>query len=52
MAVIEEKGIYNRPNTIIPCESTVSTIINVLLDHRLMSEITDNIYDVPDATQV
>lgn len=39
-------------NTIIPCESTVSTIINVLLDHRLMSEITDNIYDVPDTTQV
>ncbi len=75
MAVIEEKGIYNRPNfiptlqqvnnsrnwginfdlannTIIPCENTASTIINVLLDHRLMSEITDNIYDVPDATQV
>ncbi|BBQ32689.1 DUF4868 domain-containing protein [Aeromonas caviae] len=75
MAVIEEKGIYSRPdfistlqrvnatrnwginfdpinNTIIPCESTASTIINVLLDHRLMSEITDNIYDVPDATQV
>lgn len=75
MAVIEEKGVYSRPNfiptlqrvntsrnwginfdpannTIIPCETTASTIINVLLDHRLMSEITDNIYDVPDATQV
>ncbi|WP_017216131.1 DUF4868 domain-containing protein [Pseudoalteromonas sp. NJ631] len=75
MAVIEEKGIYSRPNfiptlqrvnntrnwginfdpksnTIIPCESTASIIINVLLDHRLMSEITDNIYDVPDTTKV
>lgn len=75
MAVIEEKGIYSRPNfiptlqrvnntrnwginfdpisnTIIPCVSTAGIIINVLLDHRLMSEITDNIYDVPDATQV
>lgn len=75
MAVIEEKGIYSRPNfiptlqrvnntrnwginfdpisnTIIPCEITAGVIINVLLDHRLMSEITDNIYDVPDATQV
>lgn len=75
MAVIEEKGIYSRPNfiptlqrvnntrnwginfdpisnTIIPCVSTAGIIINVLLDHRLISEITDNIYDVPDATQV
>ncbi|PYF83053.1 uncharacterized protein DUF4868 [Marinomonas alcarazii] len=39
-------------NTIIPCANTASIIINVLLDHRLMSEITDNTYDVPDATQV
>ncbi|MGN2670313.1 DUF4868 domain-containing protein [Aliivibrio fischeri] len=39
-------------NTIIPCSDTVSTILQVLLDHRLMSEITDNIYDVPDAIQV
>ncbi|MEL6113805.1 DUF4868 domain-containing protein [Photobacterium sp. SP02] len=75
MAVIESKGIYNRPNfmtnlvsvnayrgwglkfdtvnnTIIPCADTVSTILQVLLDHRLMSEITDNIYDVPDAVQI
>ncbi|MEJ8680024.1 DUF4868 domain-containing protein [Plesiomonas shigelloides] len=39
-------------NTIIPCENTAATILNVLLDHRLMSEITENTYDVPDATQV
>lgn len=39
-------------NTIIPCAETTGTIIQVLLDHRLMSEITDNIYDVPDATEI
>ncbi len=75
MAVIEDKGIYNRPNfvqtlqrvsnargwginfdhannTIVPCSETVKVIMQVLLDHRLMSEITDNIYDVPDATEI
>ncbi len=39
-------------NTIVPCAETTSTILQVLLDHRLMSEITANIYDVPDAVQV
>jgi hypothetical protein len=39
-------------NTIIPCAETTSIILQVLLDHRLMSEITANIYDVPDAVQV
>jgi hypothetical protein len=38
--------------TIIPCAETTSIILQVLLDHRLMSEITENIYDVPDAVQV
>lgn len=38
--------------TIIPCSNTTGTILQVLLDHRLMSEITDNIYDVPDATEI
>ncbi|MGO2018869.1 DUF4868 domain-containing protein [Psychrobacter sp.] len=33
---------------IIPCEDTVSTLLQVLLDHRLMSEITNHIYDVPE----
>lgn len=37
---------------LIPCEKTVKTIMQVLLDHRLLSEVTDLIYDVPDATQV
>ncbi|WP_413729457.1 DUF4868 domain-containing protein [Sodalis sp. RH22] len=37
---------------LIPSDQTIKTIINVLLDHRLTSEVTDLIYDVPDATQV
>jgi len=47
-------GLNFDPQTrkIIPCEQTIKTIMQVLLDHRLLSEITDLIYDVPDATQV
>jgi hypothetical protein len=37
---------------LVPCDQTAKTIIQFLLDHRLMSEVTDMIYDVPDATQV
>ncbi|MGP3789186.1 DUF4868 domain-containing protein [Pseudomonas sp. B392_1p] len=37
---------------IIPCDQTVRTIMQILLDHRLLSEVTDLIYDVPDATQL
>jgi hypothetical protein len=37
---------------LIPCDQTVKTIMQVLLDHRLLSEVTELIYDVPDATQV
>lgn len=37
---------------IIACEQTARTILQVLLDHRLMSEVTSNIYDVPDAVQI
>jgi hypothetical protein len=39
-------------NRIVPCDQTARTIMQVLLDHRLMSEVTDNIYDVPDAVPV
>jgi hypothetical protein len=39
-------------NTIIPCADTTGTILQILLDHRLLSEITDNTYDVPDAIEV
>lgn len=42
----------NATNQIIPCVQTAKTIIQVLLDHRLHSEITDSIYDVPDAVRV
>ncbi len=37
---------------LVPCDQTVKTIMQILLDHRLLSEVTDMIYDVPDATQV
>ncbi|EGH05003.1 hypothetical protein PSYAE_24193, partial [Pseudomonas amygdali pv. aesculi str. 0893_23] len=37
---------------IIVCSATAPTILQVLLDHRLMSEVTSNIYDVPDAIQI
>lgn len=39
-------------NTIIPCENTTGAILKVLLDHRLMSEITNNIYDVQDTVRI
>lgn len=39
-------------NQIIPCNNTVKTILQILLDHRLLSEITSQVYDVPDATKV
>lgn len=39
-------------NRLIPCEQTARTILQVLLDHRLLSEVTQNIYDVPDAVPV
>jgi hypothetical protein len=37
---------------LIPCDQTTKTILQVLLDHRLLSEVTDFTYDVPDATQI
>ena len=37
---------------LIPCATTARTIMQVLLDHRLLSEVTAVTYDVPDATQV
>lgn len=39
-------------NQLIPCINTVKIILQVLLDHRLLSEVTQNMYDVPDATQI
>lgn len=43
---------HPQTNQLIPCDQTVKTIMQVLLDHRLLSEVTQKIYDVPDATQV
>ncbi len=37
---------------IIPCENTMQIILQILLDHRLMSEVTSNTYDVPDAVRL
>lgn len=37
---------------LVPCKQTARTIMQVLLDHRLLSEVTDLMYDVPDATQI
>ncbi len=45
-------NIDDNTNKIVPCENTVKIIMQVLLDHRLMSQITENVYDVPDAVQV
>jgi len=39
-------------NQIIPCAQTVKVIMQVLLDHRLISEITSTTYDVPDTVEV
>ncbi|MEH0390561.1 DUF4868 domain-containing protein [Vibrio mimicus] len=45
-------GLNYENDKIVPCEKTVKVILQVLLDHRLISEITDHIYDVPDAKPV
>lgn len=47
-------GLNFDPQTgqLVPCDQTTKAIMQVLLDHRLLSEVTDFIYDVPDATQV
>jgi hypothetical protein len=43
---------FDEEGLIMPCPDTAKTIMQVLLDHRLLSEITDTIYDVPDAKVV
>ena len=37
---------------IIPCANTMQAILQTFLDHRLISEVTSNMYDVPDAIQL
>lgn len=43
---------FDAQGLLIPCDQTVKTIMQIFLDHRLLSEVTEMIYDVPDATQV
>lgn len=40
---------FDDDGRITVCEETAKVVIQVLLDHRLLSEVTDNTYDVPDA---
>ncbi len=43
---------FDNKQKIVLCENTVRVVMQVLLDHRLLSEITETIYDVPDAEAV
>ena len=43
---------FDQNDKIVACGATAKTILQILLDHRLLSEITDTIYDVPDTTAV
>lgn len=43
---------FDAAGKLIVCDQTARIILQVLLDHRLLSEITDTIYDVPDAEAV
>lgn len=43
---------FDANGKILACQNTAKTIMQILLDHRLFSEITDTIYDVPDAAEV
>ncbi|GGI18734.1 DUF4868 domain-containing protein [Oxalicibacterium faecigallinarum] len=54
VSIRREWGINFDPatNQIIACDQTAKSILQVLLDHRLLSEVTSNTYDVPDATRI
>ncbi len=43
---------FNPAGRIIPTPDTAGIIMKLLLDHRLISEITQIMYDVPDGTPV
>ena len=40
---------FDANGKLIVCKDTAKTIMQILLDHRLLSEVTETIYDVPDA---
>ncbi|GHC91550.1 DUF4868 domain-containing protein [Pseudorhodoferax aquiterrae] len=43
---------FDAEGRIIVCSKTAKTVMQILLDHRLLSEITDSIYDVQDTEAV
>ena len=43
---------FDSDGRIAICENTVRVVMQVFLDHRLFSEVTETIYDVPDAEAV
>ncbi|MFK4754749.1 Kiwa anti-phage protein KwaB-like domain-containing protein [Oceanobacter antarcticus] len=43
---------FDQGGKIAVCQNTAKVVIQVLLDHRLLSEVTETIYDVPDAEAV
>jgi hypothetical protein len=43
---------FDEEGKIVACPNTVKTIMQILLDHRLLSEVTEIIYDVPDAETI
>lgn len=43
---------FDQNGKIAVCQDTAKVVIQVLLDHRLLSEVTEIIYDVPDAEAV
>lgn len=43
---------FSSDGKIDPTPETMSTIITILLDHRLKSELTETTYDVPSATKI
>lgn len=54
-AVNEVRGFglrFDERDRIVACQDTAKTIMQILLDHRLISEITDTVYDVPDTEAV
>ncbi len=40
---------FDGAGKIVVCDQTARVVMQVLLDHRLLSEVTETIYDVPDA---
>jgi hypothetical protein len=53
--VSEARGwgiVFDEKGRIVLSENTARVVLHVLLDHRLLSEITETTYDVPDAEAI